>query len=142
MSGKSGELTSPSYSFAKCIITEFKIHYRGYRRAARTPQDGRLLVRTTSTLRRWTAFVRAVLVRRTPYGGNTFIRFALDPLAECLAAYEFAVRCGEDPEKWKELLRDALKDREGTRGFMLALQMNHAAYREAYRFPPVAFPER
>ena len=67
--------------------------------------------------------------------------FVLDPLAECLAAYEHATRCGTDAKKWAELLTRVAERAGPSSGFLLALRMNHAAYGPAKGFPEVTFPD-
>jgi len=73
-------------------------------------------------------------------GGQLLVDFVLDPVAECFAAYMHAVQCGSDAVKWRELLDRVEARKENAPGFMLALRMNHAAYREALGFPEVEFP--
>lgn len=81
-----------------------------------------------------------LLVERK-YGADAVVEFLLDPLAECLAAHEHAARCGTDPSKWKELIAQVQNRAESASGFLLALHMNHAAYRHVKGFPEVEFPK-
>ena len=81
-----------------------------------------------------------LLVERR-HGTDALVEFVLDPLAECLAAYEHAARCGTDPAKWALLLARVVDRAKSGSGFLLALHMNHAAYRQVKKFPEVKFPE-
>lgn len=81
-----------------------------------------------------------LLVRR-PAGTEEAIEYILDPLAECLAAFEHARLCGSDAQRWLSLLAQVADRGEDAKGFMLALQMNYAAYAQPLGFPPVSFPQ-
>lgn len=80
------------------------------------------------------------LLNRTTVGDESFVEFILDPLAECLAAFSHARRCGSDPAQWGMLVRQVAARGDLAQGFMLALRMNHNAYATQFQFPPVAFP--
>jgi photosystem II stability/assembly factor-like uncharacterized protein len=81
-----------------------------------------------------------LLVRRV-HGTEPTVEYLLDPLAECLAAFEYARLCGGSAERWAALVEQVAAKGTACNGFMLALRINQAAYRTAFRFPPVAFPE-
>lgn len=100
--------------------------------------DARLASSTFNFVRRMEG--NGLLVRRQA-GAEESIEYILDPLAECLAAFEHAKRCGSDTQLWLSLItRITARGRE-SRGFMLALRMNHAAYAQMLGFPPVCFPQ-
>lgn len=61
------------------------------------------------------------------------LKFILDPLAECLAAYSHVRECGSDAVLWDALVRRLVA--LGPSGFLAAIQMNYLAYREAFEFP-------
>lgn len=82
------------------------------------------------------------LLNRTTVGDQSFVEFVLDPLAECLAAFSHARRCGADSAQWDLLVGQVAARGDLAQGFMLALRMNHNAYATQFQFPPVAFPPR
>jgi hypothetical protein len=80
-----------------------------------------------------------LLVQRI-LGAEAVCQFVLDPIAECLAAYEHAISCGERADRWRRLIADVLERGESADGFLMALRMNHAAYRQELGFPDIEFP--
>ena len=80
------------------------------------------------------------LIVRRIVGTVSSVEFILDPLAECLAAFEHARRCGSDQAQWSDLIHRVSARGEPAQGFMLALRMNHAAYADVLDFPHVNFP--
>lgn len=74
-------------------------------------------------------------------GAEATVEFILDPLAECMAAFEHARLAGPAPGHW-QLLIDKISARgQDAKGLMLALQMIHSAYGTALGFPVVTFPD-
>ena len=98
--------------------------------------DSRLVSTKADYVRRLEG--NGLLVRRQS-GTEETIEYILDPLAECLAAFEHARQCGSDTQRWSALISEVAQRGENARGFMLALRMNHAAYARALGFPPVEF---
>jgi len=72
-------------------------------------------------------------------GTEQMLEYVLDPLAECLAAFEHARLCGNDRQRWSSLMARLAEYGESAKGFMLALRMSHAAYAPAFGFPAVEF---
>ena len=72
-------------------------------------------------------------------GAVEMIEYVLDPVAECLAAFEHVRRCGADCERWAQLLKEVAAHGESAWGFELALRMNYAAYAEPLQLPLVRF---
>ena len=81
------------------------------------------------------------LIVRRIVGTVSSVEYILDPLAECLAAFEHARRCGSDQTQWSDLIHRVSARGEPAKGFMLALRMNHAAYADVLDFPHVTFPD-
>lgn len=74
-------------------------------------------------------------------GAEATVEFILDPLAECLAAFEHARLAGPDPGRWQSLIDKISARGQDARGLMLALRMTHSAYGAALGFPAVTFPD-
>jgi len=68
-----------------------------------------------------------ILFRRE-YAGVTFIRFAMDPLSEYLAAMYWARLCGPDEKAWKDLDARVNAMGEKASGFRDALELVHFTY--------------
>jgi len=85
-------------------------------------------------------FVQNGLLSRRTIGITSSVEYLLDPLAECLAAYMHACRCGTSHELWDQLIQGVNGMGAGAHGFMAALRMNHEAYAQEFGFPPVVFP--
>lgn len=81
------------------------------------------------------------LLVRKQVGAEEAIEYIIDPLAECLAAFQHARLCGGDLELWLNLISRVVARGGNAKGFMVALRMNHAAYVRELGFPPVTFPE-
>lgn len=86
-------------------------------------------------------FVQNGLLSRRIIGFESSVEYLLDPLAECLAAYAHALRCGGSLERWNALIQHVAGLGTGAQGFMAALRMNHEAYARDFGFPALAFPE-
>ena len=78
-----------------------------------------------------------LLERRS--GPEPAYRFALDPLAEFLAAYRVAERCGADAACWIDLARRLAAAPEGE-GFLLALRITCEAYGPVRGWACVSLP--
>lgn len=85
-------------------------------------------------------FVQNGLLSRRTVGFESSVEYLLDPLAECLAAYAYALQCGGSAERWNALVQHVAGMGTGAQGFMAALRMNHEAYAKDFGFPAVAFP--
>jgi hypothetical protein len=81
-----------------------------------------------------------VLLERTS-GPETTVRFALDPIAEYVAAYGLARSCGSDLSAWQWLVAAIETRGEGAKGFEVALHLTWQAYGDRYRWPAEAFDE-
>jgi hypothetical protein len=88
-----------------------------------------------------TRMVSSGLLVTRQVGAEVLIKFALDPLAECLAAHEHARHCGPDLARWLELLARVKQQGEHGQAFLFALHLNHAAYGAAQGYPPLSFGE-
>jgi hypothetical protein len=76
-------------------------------------------------------------------GGNQFLRFGLDPLAEYLAALYWVMQFKDDAAAWQEWLqkpRLAPKFCEEIRGFLVALEDCITTYRSTLGIPEMMFP--
>lgn len=68
-----------------------------------------------------------ILISRR-YGTDTYLRFALDPLSEHLAAFSKAKQCGADSVAWQKLFDDVKQ--KNAPGFRLTLEIVQATYAE------------
>jgi hypothetical protein len=68
-------------------------------------------------------------------GGSTLVAFALDPIAEYVAAFAHAQDRGADLDRWNEL-RDKVAERgEEAAGFSEALRVTHAVFSHDLGWP-------
>ena len=56
-------------------------------------------------------------------GGDTLLRFALDPVAEFLAATAWDNDCGDDPKEWQKLMQKVLQKGKPADGFATAVRL-------------------
>jgi hypothetical protein len=75
-------------------------------------------------------------------GGNQFLRFGLDPLAEYLAALHIVLQCKDDASAWQEWLHrlQLVPQREEIRGFLVALEDCITTYRRKIGIPDLRLP--
>lgn len=64
------------------------------------------------------------IIIKKPGGLATLLRFSLDPVAEFLAAAQYAAEAGADANQWDSLLRDS----KSASGFRTALMLTRQAY--------------
>jgi hypothetical protein len=88
-------------------------------------------VEPESILRRFVA--NGILLKKS-VGGINIYRFILDPVCETLGAFERALACGADSEKWDKLI-DAAAAQSESKGFISALQQVHSRYCEQFKWP-------
>jgi hypothetical protein len=67
-----------------------------------------------------------ILLPYRRYGSDTYLRFALDPLAEYLAAYGVAKNCGADKTNWENTYIK-IKEKKAY-GFLTALEITQLTY--------------
>ena len=80
------------------------------------------------------------LLTSNKIGDVEFVEFVLDPLAEVLGAYLHATICGRNPVLWQALIERVAERGAAGASFMLALRLNHVAYKSALSFPDISFP--
>jgi photosystem II stability/assembly factor-like uncharacterized protein len=76
-------------------------------------------------------------------GGVLLLRYALDPIAEYLAAIDVALRCGDDEKAWSRVTEEISATDgfpERINGFLGALSDCYISYRTTFNFPPLALP--
>lgn len=62
------------------------------------------------------------------YANNSWVRFALDPLAEYLAAMDIAKKCGKSDESWRKIYAQLHKTGKPAAGFLQALKIVQYTY--------------
>lgn len=68
-------------------------------------------------------------------GGTTLVAFALDPIAEYVAAFAHAEGCGADPMCWQALRTRVTTRGEDAAGFNEALRVTHEVYSAELGWP-------
>jgi photosystem II stability/assembly factor-like uncharacterized protein len=66
-------------------------------------------------------------------GTEEMFRFALDPVAEYLAAMNIAQECGLDPDMWNAMQKEIIAAK--AKDFCVVMSMIWEAYRERFRWP-------
>jgi len=79
------------------------------------------------------------ILRKRVAGADELYAFALDPLAEFAACFEFAVECGEDPAKWQKLAEKIRALDEPPLGFLNAMSITIRAYGGTLSWKPTEF---
>ena len=69
------------------------------------------------------------------------VRFALDPIAEYIAALAWAEKCGTNKLAWKDLINHVVQFGDNITGFNLALRVVHDAYATQRNWPKITWPE-
>jgi hypothetical protein len=73
------------------------------------------------------------VIRETPVGLDTSLRFVLDPMAEFLAAWSFADECNQDQARWTKLWNRVISS--NAPGFKTALFLVHKAFSKDCHWP-------
>jgi adenylate kinase family enzyme len=76
-------------------------------------------------------------------GGLLLLRYALDPVAEYLAAIDISLQCGDDDKTWSRVTKEISATDgfpERIYGFLAALSECYIAFRKALNFPIFALP--
>jgi hypothetical protein len=75
-------------------------------------------------------------------GGDQFLRFGLDPLAEYLAALHGVMQCKDDTSAWQEWLHrlQLVPKHEEIRGFLVALEDCITTYQSTIGIPDLGLP--
>ena len=73
------------------------------------------------------------VLAQTRAGTEEMFRFALDPVAEYLAAMNIAQECGLDPDMWNAMQKEIIAAK--AKDFCVVMSMIWEAYRERFRWP-------
>jgi hypothetical protein len=68
-------------------------------------------------------------------GASTLVAFALDPIAEYVAAFAHAQDCGRDQKRWSDLRAKVAERGDDAAGFSEALRVTHEVFSQDFGWP-------
>lgn len=74
-------------------------------------------------------------------GGDYLVMFTLDPVAEYVAAFAHAKRCGKNSDAWQNLIDDVAAQGKQAGGFLAALRITRQIYADTLGWPASQFPD-